>query len=235
MLLVENIVTKKGDKIGDRKIKAITPVSADKIYEIILAGPSGKRPRQAEKVVVLCRRAWDVVHRLYPDEFDRDVPNPWDGVTMQRRVKAKKPAVTRDHVYTFALGAVEQGTTGSRCGGGYLLRVAAAPRKRAGGVLRWPDYRSKEWPSAIKILHHKTGDRLAPTRGDSGRRRSEVLPGGRSNFGETSSSRRSYDLCARLKHEMASLSNRSSTAGLRNHSAVAKRDHGSPVFLRSML
>jgi hypothetical protein len=25
------------------------------------------------------------------------------------------------------------------------------------GMLRWPDYRSKEWPSAIKILHHKTG------------------------------------------------------------------------------
>ena len=25
------------------------------------------------------------------------------------------------------------------------------------GALRWPDYRGKEWPNAIKILHHKTG------------------------------------------------------------------------------
>jgi hypothetical protein len=25
------------------------------------------------------------------------------------------------------------------------------------GYLRWTDYRSKEWPSAIKIEHHKTG------------------------------------------------------------------------------
>jgi hypothetical protein len=25
------------------------------------------------------------------------------------------------------------------------------------GFLRWTDYRSKEWPSAIKIEHHKTG------------------------------------------------------------------------------
>jgi hypothetical protein len=25
------------------------------------------------------------------------------------------------------------------------------------GILGWSDYRSKEWPSAIKILHHKTG------------------------------------------------------------------------------
>ena len=77
MLLVENVVTKKGDKIGDRKIKAITSVGADKIYGVILAGPNGERPRQAEKAVTLCRRAWRVVHRLYPGEFDRDVPNPW--------------------------------------------------------------------------------------------------------------------------------------------------------------
>ena len=44
-------------------------------------GPDGVRPRQAEKAVALCRRAWRVVHRLYPTQFNRDVPNPWDGVT----------------------------------------------------------------------------------------------------------------------------------------------------------
>ena len=74
MQLLEGIVTKKGDKLGDRKIRSVTPNSADKIYEIILAGPSGERPRQAEKAVALCRRAWRVIHRLYPGEFDRDVP-----------------------------------------------------------------------------------------------------------------------------------------------------------------
>lgn len=65
MLLVTDLLTKKGDRVGDRKVKAITPVSADKIYEII-AGPRGQRPRQGEKVVGLCARAWSVVHRLYP-------------------------------------------------------------------------------------------------------------------------------------------------------------------------
>ncbi len=96
MLLVEDVVTKKGDKIGGRRIKSITPISADEIYGIILAGPDGERPRQAEKAVTLCRRAWRVVDRLYPGEFNRDLPNPWSGVTMRRR----------------------------RCG--YLLRVAPA-------------------------------------------------------------------------------------------------------------
>ena len=49
MLLVSDILTKRGDRIGDRKIKAISPRSADKIYELILQGPRGQRPRQGER------------------------------------------------------------------------------------------------------------------------------------------------------------------------------------------
>jgi hypothetical protein len=98
MQLVSDLVTKKGNKVGDRKVKAITPVSADKIYNLIVNGPRGPRPRQGEKVVGVCARAWKVVHRLYPDLFDRDVPNPWRGVTKKRRVKAVKPAATREQV-----------------------------------------------------------------------------------------------------------------------------------------
>jgi hypothetical protein len=86
MLLVADIITKKGDRVGQRKVRAITPVSADRIYELIIQGPRGERLRQGEKAVALCRRAWRVVHRLYPDQFNRDVPNPWEGVTRKRRV-----------------------------------------------------------------------------------------------------------------------------------------------------
>jgi hypothetical protein len=39
--------------------------------------------------------AWSIVHRLYPDLFDRDVPNPWRGVTKDRRAKAIKPRRVR--------------------------------------------------------------------------------------------------------------------------------------------
>jgi hypothetical protein len=31
------------------------------------------------------------------------------------------------------------------------------PENVLAGMLQWPDYRNKEWPNAIKILHHKTG------------------------------------------------------------------------------
>jgi integrase len=157
MQLIESIVTKKGDKLGDRQIRSVTPISADKIYEKILLGVGGERPRQAEKAVALCRRAWRVVHRLHPTVFNRDMPNPWDGVTIKRRVKAKKPAVTREEVYRFANGAIKLGKPEPAAAAVICFEWLQRPENVLAGVLRWPDYRSKEWPSAIKILHHKTG------------------------------------------------------------------------------
>jgi hypothetical protein len=156
MQTIENIVTKRGDKLGDRKIRSVTPISADKIYGIILTGSVRERPRQAEKAVALCRRAWRVVHRLYPREFDRDIPNPWDGVTIKRRTKAKKPAVTRDQVYRFAWGCVERGRPEAAAAAVICFEWLQRPENVLAGALRWPDYRNKEWPNAIKILHHKT-------------------------------------------------------------------------------
>ena len=157
MLLVSDIVTKKGDKIGDRKIKAITPVSADKIYELIVQGPRGERPRQGEKAVALCRRAWRVVHRLYPDQFDRAVPNPWEGVTKQPRTKKAKAAVTRELVYRFAWGCVENGQPGAAAAAVICFEWLQRPENVLAGYIRWTDYRSADWPNAIKIEHHKTG------------------------------------------------------------------------------
>ena len=108
MLLVAGQITKRGDRIGDRSIRSITPRAVDKLYARIVEGPRGLRLRQGEKAIVLCRRAWKVVHRLYPELFDRAVPNPWLGATKRRRVMAKKPAATRELVYAFAWGASMQ-------------------------------------------------------------------------------------------------------------------------------
>jgi hypothetical protein len=157
MLLIADIVTKKGDRIGDRRIRAITPMSADKIYDIICHGPRGPRPRQGEKAVALCRRAWRVVHRLYPNQFDRNVPNPWDGVTKRRRTKGTKSAATREQVYAFAWGCIEHGKPEVAAAAVICFEWLQRPENVLAGYLRWTDYRSKEWPSAIKIEHHKTG------------------------------------------------------------------------------
>jgi hypothetical protein len=157
MLLITDLITKKGDRVGDRKVKAITPVSADKIYEKIIAGPRGQRPRQGEKVVGLCARAWSVVHRLYPDVFDQDFPNPWRGVTKNRRTKAVKPAATREEVYTFAKTAIVAGYPEAAAAAVICFEWLQRPENVLAGYIRWTDYRGREAPKAIRIFHHKTG------------------------------------------------------------------------------
>jgi hypothetical protein len=57
MQLVIHLPTKRGDWVGQRPVKSISPLAADKIYEQVCAGPRGPRPRQGEKVVALCRAA----------------------------------------------------------------------------------------------------------------------------------------------------------------------------------
>ena len=157
MLLVADLVTKKGDRVGDRKIKAITPVSADRIYELIIDGPRGQRPRQGEKVVGLCARAWSVVHRLYPEAFNQDIPNPWRGVTKNRRAKAIKPAATRDQVYAFAKNAIQAGYPEAAAAAVICFEWLQRPENVLAGYIRWTDYRGRDAPTAIQIFHHKTG------------------------------------------------------------------------------
>jgi hypothetical protein len=156
MLLITDIVTKKGDRVGDRRIRAITPVAADKIYDIICQGPRGPRLRQGEKAVALCRRAWRVVRRLHPSQFDRTVPNPWEGVTKHKRTKGTKAAATREQVYAFAWGCIERGQPEAGAAAVICFEWLQRPENVLAGYLRWTDYR-KEWPNVIKIEHHKTG------------------------------------------------------------------------------
>jgi hypothetical protein len=157
MLLVADLTTRKGDIVGQRPIKSITPRATDKLYEQVCNGPNGARPRQGEKVVALCRAAWRVVQRLYPECFDRAVPNPWDGVTLATRTKATKPAVTREQVYKFAWDAVQAGRPEPAAAAVICFEFLQRPENVLAGYVAWPDYRGHESPGAIKINHHKTG------------------------------------------------------------------------------
>ena len=98
------------------------------------------------------------MRRLYPDEFDNQTPNPWEGVTRERRVKKKKPAVTREQVYAFAQGCIDRGQPEPAAAAVICFEWLQRPENVLAGYLRWTDYRSKEWPNAIRIEHHKTGE-----------------------------------------------------------------------------
>ena len=186
MTLICDIVTKKGDRIGDRKIMSITPLAADKLYGIIKNGDvrnkvERRRPRQAEKAVNLCRKAWRVLKRLHPAHFDRGVPNPWEGVTQETRVKATKPAATREEAYTFAWGCIERGQPEAAAAAVICFEWLQRPENVLAGYLRWTDYRSAKFPTAIRIEHHKTGEMVwhpleETAQGESGPEAVEFYP-----------------------------------------------------------
>ena len=157
MQLVSAVLTKRGDKVGDRSIRAITPRAADKIYSRVIEGPRGLRLRQGEKVISICRHAWRVVHRLYPELFDKAVPNPRQGVTKKRRTLATKPAATREQVYAFAWGAIEAGYPEPAAAAVICFEWLQRPENVVGGYLTWQDYRPADFPHALRIVHHKTG------------------------------------------------------------------------------
>jgi hypothetical protein len=69
------------------------------MYAAIQVGPRGKRVRQANLSIDIARRAWDVMHRLYPDEVN--VENPFRGV-VRLTSKETKPAATREEAYALA-------------------------------------------------------------------------------------------------------------------------------------
>jgi hypothetical protein len=108
MQMICDTVGKSGRRIGERQIREVTPRAADKIYDKIINGPNGLRLRQGEKVVGLCRKVWRIMRRLHPDLFDKKHPNPWDDFTLKSRSKSKKHSVTREEVYKFAWGCIEQ-------------------------------------------------------------------------------------------------------------------------------
>lgn len=162
-----DIKTKAGDRIGGRLVKTISPRAADKLYDKFLEGTGKKklkntqRLRTGEKLIGLCRKAWRVVHRLFPAEFDKEVPNPWTGVTLKVRAKAEKPAVTRDEVYAFAWGAVDAGYPEAAATAVICFEWLQRPENVVAGHMKWSDYRAASAPSIIRVVHHKTGT-MAP-------------------------------------------------------------------------
>jgi hypothetical protein len=70
----------------------------------------------------------------------------------------KKPAATREQVYTFARGCIERGRPEPAAVAVICFEWLQRPENVIAGYLRWTDYRSKEWPDAIRIEHHKTGE-----------------------------------------------------------------------------
>jgi hypothetical protein len=159
MQMICDTLDKHGRRIGERMISSVSPRAASKIYKKIIVGPKGQRLRQGEKIVGLCRKVWNVMRPLYPDVFprakDQESINPWMSVTLKRRTKTKKHAVTREEVYKFACCCIKEGRPEPAAVAVICFEWLQRPENVVAGLLTWPDYRSKKWPHAVRIEHHK--------------------------------------------------------------------------------
>jgi hypothetical protein len=152
-----DIVTKKGDRVGDRLAKTITPRSADKLIKYFNTGTKGQeRLRTGHKLTMLCRKAWKVVCRLYPNAFDGKVPNPWLDVTLENRIIQKKHAATREQVYSFAWGCIDEGEVEAAAVAVICFEWLQRPENVVAGHIKWTTYRNNK--PTIRVEHHKTGE-----------------------------------------------------------------------------
>jgi hypothetical protein len=76
---------------------------------------------------------------------------------MKTRVKKKKPAVTRDEVYTFAHGCIEHGEVETAAVAVICFEWLQRPENVIAGHIKWSSYRTGPKPT-IRIEHHKTGE-----------------------------------------------------------------------------
>ncbi|BCH33268.1 hypothetical protein MesoLjLc_51980 [Mesorhizobium sp. L-8-10] len=113
--------------------------------------------RSAEKVVIYCESAWDRMRPHFPTLFRPEVPNPWNGVTVRRREKAKKGFADRERTYKFAWGAVEKGKPELGAAAVLAYEWFMRPSSISAGFAQWTNYRSAANPTKIKIKHRKNG------------------------------------------------------------------------------
>jgi hypothetical protein len=63
----------------------------------------------------------------------------------------------REQVCQFAWGAIEAGIPEMGATAVICFEFLQRPENVLAGYLAWPDYRPKDAPAAIRIVHHKTG------------------------------------------------------------------------------
>ena len=153
---VGEIRTESTDQpFGQLRINEFGVKGAQRVYKALF--DAGAR-RSAEKAVTYCATAWRRMYPLYPQLFRKDVPNPWEGVTLKRRKKARKAHADRKTVYRFARRAVEYGRPELGAAAVLAFEWFLRPRNIGQGHAQWSGYRSKAAPTSIEVRHAKTGE-----------------------------------------------------------------------------
>jgi hypothetical protein len=140
---------------GDFAVKAVPFTLCETIYKKFVADQA---LRSGEKMVTYMKMTWKRMFNAHPQIFRSDTPNPWEGVTVKRRVKAVKGFATREEVYRFAWGAVDAGRPVLAAAAVLCFEFLQRPSNVSAGLTTWNDYRSKSAPDKMRIRHRKNGE-----------------------------------------------------------------------------
>lgn len=141
-------------RVGDLKIAQIGVSTAEKIYH---AFNDDGAARTSEKVMIYCKAMWKRMQPHHPALFRTDTPNPWEGVTLRKRVKLIKGHADRATTYRFARAAITAGHPEVAAAAILAFEWLMRPSNIGAGWAAWTGYRSEAQPHKIVIRHRKNG------------------------------------------------------------------------------
>lgn len=142
-------------RVGDLKLDVIAVSTAERIYQ---AFADDGAARTSEKVVTYCKAMWKRMQPHHPGLFRNDTPNPWEGVTLRRRIKATKIHADRITTYGFAEGAIREGSPELAAAAVLAFEWLMRPSNIGAGWAAWTGYRGDDHPDKIVIRHRKNGE-----------------------------------------------------------------------------
>lgn len=155
--LMADIETRNRKRLGLLPAKSITPAAVDKIYEKLRGGKDGTKFRRANHTIDVAKKAWTVVQRTHPHQFQ--VSNPFVGLTRFRNTATIKHA-TRTEAFALSEAIRAHGHPHLAIVPLICFEWLQRPENVLSGHLRWTDYRPAERPRHVRIFHHKTGEEV---------------------------------------------------------------------------
>jgi hypothetical protein len=163
MRLVGGYVMKDGRRLGQVRLSAVTTAVTDTLYEKLLtvtetdaAGNVVERERRTtvNHAMKTCRRAWNVAARRNPGKVP--LVNPFAKMGLKSSDR-ETPTATYSDLQAFRAKAVEMGHPSLAT----AALIAWEWLQRERDIFTTFDvahYRPKERPSAVRVLHPKTGE-----------------------------------------------------------------------------
>ncbi|OAF17939.1 hypothetical protein [Bradyrhizobium neotropicale] len=143
---------KDGRRFGSLHVKSISAGAVDRLYEKLKVGANGRtRHRSALLSMTVCKRAWDVAHRIHPSVVPAS--NPFKGLEIEYQPRQNRSA-TLAELNQFVAAADADGSPS--LGAAAMIAFYWLVREEdIFGRFAWSDYRPADRPDHVLAWHHK--------------------------------------------------------------------------------